>query len=623
MRPRRAKLFIAIAVAVVGVVVAFALAVPLIISSDAVKQRIIDQVTYLTGRKFVFRGEPSISLYPYLTVRLNDAVLANADGMGDEPFIEMETMTGKLEILPLFLGELNFARFRFVNPRINLRTGVDGRANWIMEQGAVGSQVSKGDKEGATDELEPPSPLADIKLGRFVIRDGIVTYHDDRSGRVEELTKLNVSFDWTSTSQAATGSGDFIWRGEPVSFNGGVDAPLALLAGGSSPLHFAFTATPLRLAFTGNALQLGGTQLEGDIQLTTPSVRRVVEWMGAPMGTGAILGAGAINGKINWLGPSVAISDATMELDGNAAEGALSATISDGLSSLQGTLAFETFDLTPYIEAIRARFAAAEAPWLSVPVTLALDSMGDLDLRVSTERLVAGSAEIGRTGATAILTEGQLVVTVGDAQLDEGTAEARLTVGTVDGAMAGSAQLKLRDVALGKLLEEFAGVTAFDGLTTASIDVKGQGGTLGDLIGGLTGKAAIAVTEGVFEGADIANLPEVFNDPQANPVEGSTAFTAAKASLAFAEGRVSSEDIQVDGADFGLRVAGSAGLLDPTIDARGVLTLTDPDTAPEDVPFLVDGTWTDWRISPDLGPPVERDQSAPEPAETPALPDNG
>ena len=172
-----------VALVVVAVAVAVVVAVPLVISSDAVKRSIVDQVTYLTGRNFSFRGEPSISLYPYLTVRLSDAALANPEGMGDEPFIEMETMTGKLEILPLFWGQLDFARFRFINPRINLRTDANGHGNWIMDQGAIGSQVSKGDKEGAVDEETAPSPLADIEVGRFDMRDGIVTYQDERNGR--------------------------------------------------------------------------------------------------------------------------------------------------------------------------------------------------------------------------------------------------------------------------------------------------------------------------------------------------------------------------------------------------------------------------------------------------------
>ncbi len=246
-KPKRARRFVIGALAVVGVLVALAVALPLVISPDLIKARIVDQIAFWTGREFTFRGEPHLSLYPYLTVRLNDARLANAEGMGDEPFIEVESMTAKLEILPLLLGRLEFARFRLANPRINLRTDAEGRGNWIMDDGVIGSQMSKGDKQGVTDDLGPPSPLADVRLGRMAIRDGIISYTDERTGRKEELSKVVASFDWTTTSQMAAGDGSFIWRGEPVEFNGSIDTPLGLLAGGSSTGPFRLlgdTAAP-------------------------------------------------------------------------------------------------------------------------------------------------------------------------------------------------------------------------------------------------------------------------------------------------------------------------------------------------------------------------------------------
>jgi AsmA protein len=614
--PKRARRIAIIALAVVAVLGVIAGAVPLVLSTDLVKRRIVDQITYLTGREFTFDGDPSLSLYPYLTVRLHHAVLADADGMGSKPFIEMDRMTGKLEILPLLLGRLEFAQFKLVNPRIDLRTDADGHGNWILTQGAVGSQVSKGDKQGSTSELAPPSPLADIKLGRFAIRDGVVNYTDDRSGRREELSKVNVSFDWTSSTTAARGTGSFVWRGEPVKFNSGIDAPLALLTGGSSPVRFAFTAAPLRLSFTGTALQLGGAQLEGDIELTTPSVRRVVEWMGAPIETGAILGAGSIAGRINWLGSSVSLSDATIELDGNIAEGAVSATINDGLTSLQGTIAFDSLDLSPYLEAARARITDS-GPWMSAPLQLPLDEIGDLDLRVSTSQLKAGSLTVGRTAATAILKKGRLVVTVGEAQLGDGTAEARLLLDTDKGDTTGAGQLKLHDVAVSDVLGDLPGLIAIDGTVNGNINMRGRGTNWGDFVDSLTGKARLTITDGAFKGIDFASLPAALQHPEGYAIEGSTAFATSGCTLALADGVVTTDDFHAEGSDFTLTLGGHAGLVQPSIQARGVLSLRDGNGASQDVPFLVDGTWTNWHLSPDLGPPVARGATPAEPIQPP------
>ena len=612
------------ALIVVVVVVAAAAAVPLVVSPDVIKSRIVDQIAYWTGRKFTFRGEPHLSLFPYLTVRLNDARLANAPGMGDEPFMEIETMTAKLEILPLFLGRLEFARFRLANPHINLRTGADGVGNWIMADGVIGAQMSKGDKEGTTDEIEPPSPLADVQLGRLAIRDGTISYTDERTGRKGELTGVTASFDWTTTSQMAAGDGSFVWRGEPVEFNGSIDAPLDLLAGGSSTLRLAFSAAPLRLSFVGNALQLDGTQLEGDVKLTTPSVRRVAEWMGRPAEAGATFGAGAIDGKVNWLGSTVAVSDATFELDGNAAEGALTATVGDGPLAISGTLAFESLDLSPYLEAANAGLTAT-GPWQSAPASLPLAD-GDIDLRLSTSRLVAGAMEVGRTGATVTLKNGELVVNVGEAELEEGTADARVSLAMDNDALNVAAQLRLQDMSVAGLLGEFAGIDALEGIGDVTIDATAKGATWGDLIETLAGTGAIAIADGALDGVDLARLPEAIKYPKGAAWAGSTAFGSANASLAFGEGVVTVEDLRAAGDAFALQVTGHAGMFDPTIDARGTLTLAGAgdDGGDMNVPFLVEGTWSDWRVLPDLGPPVDRGEAAPEPAPAPpASPSDG
>ena len=172
-------------------------------------------------------------------------------------------MTGKLEILPLFLGRLEFAEFRLGNPTVNLAVDAAGQPNWILDQGVVGTLASKGDSELPGDDLAPPSPRAEVSLGRFLIRDGTVNYSDARNGTKEALSDVDVDFSWRSTVEALRGNGSFVWRGEPVAFRGEINAPLTLLAGGDSPLRVSVEAAPANLSFEGMARQFDGMQIEG------------------------------------------------------------------------------------------------------------------------------------------------------------------------------------------------------------------------------------------------------------------------------------------------------------------------------------------------------------------------
>src|SRR5207248_3065694 len=101
-------------------------------------------------------------------------------------------------------------------------------------------------------------------------------------------------------------------------------------------------------------------------------------------------------------GRVAALSNVNVELDGNSAEGAL--TISaDPRRLVQGTLATDTLDLTPYVSGIRL-LARNERNWNQLPITL--DGFNDLslDLRLSAANIKISTARLGRTAVAAALT---------------------------------------------------------------------------------------------------------------------------------------------------------------------------------------------------------------------------
>ena len=91
------------------------------------------------------------------------------------------------------------------------------------------------------------------------------------------------------------------------------------------------------------------------------------------------------------VGGTIALSGVNIELDGNAAEGVLTFA-TDGRQTLQGTLAAEELDLTPYISTVRL-LTSNERDWDRKPI--ALDGLNgiDLDLRLSAARVTIGTRQ--------------------------------------------------------------------------------------------------------------------------------------------------------------------------------------------------------------------------------------
>lgn len=601
-KPRGTRRLAIIVLAVVAVIGAIAVALPSLISSDIVRKRISDQITYWTGRTFTFEGDAKLRLFPYLTVRLLDARLANPAGMEGEPFISAGVMTGKLEILPLLLGRLQFAEFRLVNPTINLKVDSAGRPNWILDQGVVGTLASKGDSELPLDDPAPPSPRAEVSLGRFLIRGGTVNFSDARNGANDSLSDVNVDFSWRSTVEALRGSGSFAWRGEPVAFRGEINAPLTLLAGGDSPLRVAIEAAPANLSFEGMARQFDGMQIEGTASLKLASVARFAAWTGAAVGETTLIGAASLSGRVSWAAATLNLSELAIDLDGNSGEGALTATLVGGRPSLQGTLDFARFDMTPQVAAL-ASAVDADGAWRSDPIRLPLVSAANVDLRLSAGQAVAGATEVGPVAASLLVRDGRMLVEVGEAHLGEGMLEASLRAEIADGILSGAASLTA-DAFPAETAAALFGLSGLTGTGQATVELAARGATWGDLVDGLSGSAAISLRDGAVEGIDLAALPRILAEPAANPAGGATSFTQAEATFAVADGTISTDDLQIDGPGYALSLAGRVVLEAEAIEARGVLILLgDP---PSDVPFLLNGAWDAPQLHPDLGGPLPR-----------------
>ena len=619
---RRLAIVVLTVVAVIG---AIAIAVPSLISSDAVKKRISDQITNWTGRTFTFTGDAKLRLFPYLTVRLQDARLAGPDGMEGKPFVRADVLVGKLEILPLLMGRLEFAEFRLGSPRINLTVDAAGTPNWILDQGVVGTLASKGDSELPGDDSEPPTPRADIGLGRFLIRGGTVTYDDARNNNSEVFSDVDVDFNWRSTIEAAKGDGSFVWREREVAFRGEISTPLTLLAGGDSQLRIAAEADPARISFDGTARQFDGMQLEGDVKLKVPSLARFAEWTRVPFGAEPPVEAATVAGRLLWSAATLNLNGLSIDLDGNAGEGAVAATLVGGKPSIQGTLDFARIDLSPFLAA-GARIVGETDGWQDAAIDLPLITVADLDLRLSAGEAVAYGRQVGPAAASLLVKDGAMLVEIGEAHLGEGTIEASVRIAAAaDGVYSGKASFKADDVPA-QLVTGIFGIGGITGTAVASADLAASGATFGALVASLTGQASFDLAAGMLAGVRLASLPQMLADPAAAPAAGDTAFSRLDATVTVADGKLSTDDLRAEGDGYVLALTGHAALTEPTVAARGVLSLAeDP---PREVPFLVTGSWEAPHLQPDLGGPLPRsgavgvDPAAPE-AVGPAIPGDG
>lgn len=624
------KRLVILVLIVVGLIGGAIAAAPFIAATDLAKRRIATQIEGWTGRPVTFSGEPKVKLFPFLSLTVEDARIGDVSVTSGEPLVAMDELTSKLRLLPFLFGRVDVAEFQFVRPHLRLEVDAAGKNNWALRQGPV---VSEAAGERAFDAVDVPGQIAKTKLGRFKIVDGRITYNNAQNGLNENFNQVSAMLSWPEIAEPISGSGEMEWRGELVEFNGSIDDPLRLIASDKSAIRFAIASRPARASFTGTANNLADLQLDGDATVSTPSVRRVARWFGAEMEEGSILGAGLIEGKLNWIGPSFSFSDARVELDGNNAEGSLSIDLADQRPRIQGTLALENLDLTAYAEALQASIAVI-GPWPVVPIKLPFLDIADADMRLSANQVLLGSARAGTSAASLSINDGQLAVSVSEAEFHGGILKANSHLEIENGTASVTASISLEDAEAGDVLAELAGKSFLNGNAKATLDASGRGATWGTLINDLAGTANLEISDGALIGIELgefAGLSGGFGIADSATGTGTLPFELLAGSLTFAGGVVESEDLLAKGETYAIDLSGKVSLIDAGIEAIGVLAADKADAETEErkeIPFVIGGSWVTPYVLPDyehlIRRGAENSRAAPSAdSAPPATPPNG
>src|SRR6185369_14223368 len=213
------------------------------------------------------------------------------------------------------------------------------------------------------------------------ITQGTIAIDDAARGITETFRDVELALAWPSISKSFAATGHFVWHDERIESSITLADFAAALAGDRSGLKVRLTGAPVKFAFEGNWSTQPTLKVEGTLAADAPLLRDTIRWAGLKQLTGGGFGRFALKAKTNVSGGTIALSAVNVELDGNVAEGVF-VFATGGRQTLQGTLAANELDLTPYISTVRL-LTANERDWNRLP--LALDDLTgfDLDLRLS------------------------------------------------------------------------------------------------------------------------------------------------------------------------------------------------------------------------------------------------
>lgn len=571
--------------------------IPASVVRDAVKKEIRD----VTGLNPTLSGSISVSLFPHASVSFHHVRLGEAGGSGGvQPAVTADELRARLRYFPLLAGRIEIADVTLVRPTINVTFAAAGRSNWSGLAGALARAVQ-------------PNPARTASFSEIGILDGTVIVRDAKKNLAERLDDVDFQLAWPSISRSFAANGQFVWREQTVDASLTLTDFLAALTGQSSGVKLRLTSSPLDIAFDGTASNQPMLKMKGTLDVESPSLRDALSWAGnsrVPFG-GFKRFALRAQSSINH--DAVSLSDVAVELDGNKAEGVLTLAM-DGHSAVEGTLAADTLDLSPYVAGIRL-MATNERTWDRLPI--ALDGLADfnLDLRLSAGSIKVAGAQLGRTMVAANMRDGKLDVTVVESQAFGGLAAGSFGLGTANDGVAVTSHLRFSDVDLANCLGQIFAVHKLEGRGTLTFDVSGSGDSVWALTRTLNGTASVDAHDGALAGIDVEQLLRRLDK---RPLSGNgdfrtgrTPFNRLTLKVKINQGTVSVDDLHVDGPAVRIALGGQASVPTRDVDLQGTATLVSTGSDGEfNLPFVVQGPWENPIILPDASSLIRRSPAA-------------
>lgn len=612
---------------VVALLIVAVLALPLLVPADTVKAKVIAQLSKATGRQVTVTGPVSVSAFPSLGLQIGGLTLGNAPGGQAKEMVSLDGLKAELKVMPLLSGKIEVDSFVLTKPVIHLEVDKAGKPNWVFASAGSGKAEPGKAAEPAPESSGGGAPT-EISLGKVVLKDGLLSYLDQRSGAKQEVSAINLTVSLPSLDHPFKADGALTWNGKAIDIDLAADQPRALLDGKPSPVSILVKGEPLALAFKGTAALANAVKADGPLSLTIPSVRALAAWAGgAKLPDGPGYGPASLQGTLAVQGDRYALSKASLNLDQIAAAGDLSADLS-GKPQIKAVLAVPMLDVTPYMgggsegsPAASGTAPSAPAPaqksasagdegWSTDPIDLTGLKAVDADLTVTADAIKADKIAVGKSTVKAVLKGGHLNADVqaGDLYGGKGHVQA-----AVDGSRPGlnlNADWTLSGLQAQPFLTAAADFKRLSGTLDSQGTVTGSGRSLKDFIGVLGGKGAAKFTDGAISGINLgAMVRNVTTAFTAGGEAQKTDFAELSATWTIAQGIVSNNDLALLSPLLRITGAGTVSLpprtLNYRVEPKAVASAEGQGGAKElggiTVPVVIEGPWSNLSYRPDLG----------------------
>jgi AsmA protein len=619
------KLLLIIGGGIVALAVLALVAINLLISAEAVRDRVAERIKEQTGRELKVNGTTALLFTPGPHIVITDASFTDPEARAGTADISVARLVLDLNLSDLFSREVDAEHVVVEQPVITIRLGSEDRPVEVGEPKAqeAGKVVKAGDE-----------PKRDMRLNDLSIEEGTVNIVYDEKGTEKRIEHINANMSMPALADPATGKGKFDWKGQTVDFSFELTSPLDLRERRPAKLLLSLDTRAIAARFDGTIMTRPEFTGQGQLSAKAHSIPSLIAWMRERPSSLTAIGDGELASYLAWKKDEITLSQARFALEHVSGQGQAVVTLARPRPHIRAALALDHLDLNPFLPnsagqkaggspkskgaaptsaSNDAQSSQGEAPdadqnagsaeptpeaapppseadaqqpapqtednsaappqtaaIATPPAPAAHPAQFDADVNVNVRQTRVGHLELGPSSLGVAFHDGVLNATLGGMELYDGHASGKVTLDASKPVPAFSGNLLLDGVQAKTLLSDAAQFSMLSGHTKLALQISGSGSNSDEIKSSLTGQGNVAVSDGAIEGINITELinsvgagqmPDLRQGPGAK-----TVFSDLGGSFTIANGIAQTSNLKMTSQVLKVTAEGNVDLTQSSID---------------------------------------------------------
>jgi AsmA protein len=575
------KLILKIAAGIAAVLVAALIGLNLLISADAVRDRVAARVKEQSGRDLKVNGSTSLLFLPNPHIVLSDATITDPDARAGTADLAISRLELDLNFLELLSREVDAQRVVLVRPVLTVRLKPDAAAPAPSAPPERQGDAGPGLRFSKFAAAEMAMPLRhDVRLKDMRIEDGTVRIVYDATGNERRVEHIEANLSLPQLTDPLTAHGTFAWKDEPTAFDLTLTTPADLRQERPARLDLSLKMQAIEATFAGNVATRPSFTADGEINAKSQSIPSLLAWLKQKPATATAIGSGELASHLAWKDDTITFGQLRFALSHATGQGQVVVGLKSPRPLVRAALALDRLDLSPFLDGVSGHPAIAGAepakpspspgsgtpapeagaappqarlelptPDRATPAALAAPADFDADVNLNVRQTKVARVTIGPSALGLTYHDGVLVATLGSMELYEGQGRGTLTLDVSKPVASFASDFTLDNVAAEPLLKDAAEFSLLSGHAKMALQLSGAGTNASAVTSSLTGKASLAMSDGAIKGVDLTafinaigsgQIPNLQQGPDAK-----TEFSDLSGNFTIASGLAESTNLQM------------------------------------------------------------------------------